>query len=138
MIIEALRDYFSNCPLLSEFSKVINVNYLEDTDMYSIEEVPTQPIIKRYLNGMCKCQYDFIFASKESYSADIMQNISNSSFYEDFANWIEEQNNIDNLPVLDNNCEATKLEITTNGYAFGEDENNLRYQIQLKLIYMKE
>ena len=138
MIIEALRDYFSNCPLLSEFSKVINVNYLEDTDMYSIEELPTQPIIKRYLGGTCKCQYDFIFASKESYSADIMQNISNSSFYEDFANWIKNQNDSDNLPVLDNGCEAIKLEITTAGYAFGEDENNLRYQIQLKLTYMKE
>lgn len=138
MIIEALRDYFSKCPLLSEFGKVINVNYLEDTDMYSIEEVPTQPIVKKYVGGITKRQYDFLFASKECYSADIMQNISNSSFYEDFANWIEEQNDNDNLPVLDSGCEATKLEITTAGYAFGEDENNLRYQIQLKLIYLKE
>ena len=72
MIIKALRDYISQCPYLYEFNKGINIDYLDnDSTTYSIEEVPCEPIIKQYINGDTKRQYDFIFASRESYGADV-------------------------------------------------------------------
>ena len=98
MIIKALRDYISQCPYLYEFNKGINIDYLDnDSTTYSIEEVPCEPIIKRYINGDTKRQYDFIFASRESYGADVFQNIENSGFYEDFSSWIEEESSKGNL-----------------------------------------
>nr|DAN17370.1 MAG TPA: Minor capsid protein from bacteriophage [Caudoviricetes sp.] len=139
MIIKALRDYISQCPYLYEFNKGINVDYLDnDSTTYSIEEVPCNPIIKKYLDGSSEKQYDFIFASRESYGADVLQNIENSGFYEDFSNWIEQENAQGNLPILEATKEAVELKISTTGYAFQTDENSARYQIQLKLIYLQK
>ena len=139
MIIKALRDYISQCPYLYEFNKGINVDYLDnDSTTYSIEEVPCEPIIKRYINGDTKRQYDFIFASRESYGADVFQNIENSGFYEDFSNWIEEQSVKGNLPSLEGNKESLEIKVSTTGYAFQTDDNSARYQIQLKLIYFQK
>lgn len=139
MIIKALRDYISQCPYLYEFNKGINVDYLDnDSTTYSIEEVPCEPIIKRYINGDTKRQYDFIFASRESYGADVFQNIENSGFYEDFSNWIEEQSVKGNLPSLEGNRESLEIKVSTTGYAFQTDDNSARYQIQLKLIYFQK
>ena len=135
MIIKALRDYISQCPYLYEFNKGINIDYLDnDSTTYSIEEVPCEPIIKRYINGDTKRQYDFIFASRESYGADVFQNIENSGFYEDFSRWIEEESSKGNLPSLEGNRESLEIRVSTTGYAFQTDDNSARYQIQLKLI----
>lgn len=139
MIIKALRDYISQCPYLYEFNKGINVDYLDnDSTTYSIEEVPCEPIIKRYINGDTKRQYDFIFASRESYGADVFQNIENSGFYEDFSSWIEEESSKGNLPSLEGNRESLEIRVSTTGYAFQTDDNSARYQIQLKLIYFQK
>lgn len=139
MIIKALRDYISQCPYLYEFNKGINIDYLDNNSTtYSIEEVPCEPIIKRYINGDTKRQYDFIFASRESYGADVFQNIENSGFYEDFSNWIEEQSVKGNLPSLEGNRESLEIKVSTTGYAFQTDDNSARYQIQLKLIYFQK
>jgi hypothetical protein len=139
MIIKALRDYISQCPYLYEFNKGINIDYLDnDSTTYSIEEVPCEPIIKQYINGDTKRQYDFIFASRESYGADVFQNIENSGFYEDFSNWIEEQSVKGNLPSLEGNRESLEIKVSTTGYAFQTDDNSARYQIQLKLIYFQK
>ena len=139
MLIKALRDYISQCPYLYEFNKGINIDYLDnDSTTYSIEEVPCEPIIKRYINGDTKRQYDFIFASRESYGADVFQNIENSGFYEDFSSWIEEESSKGNLPSLEGNRESLEIRVSTTGYAFQTDDNSARYQIQLKLIYFQK
>ena len=139
MIIKSLRDYISQCPYLYEFNKGINIDYLDnDSTTYSIEEVPCEPIIKRYINGDTKRQYDFIFASRESYGADVFQNIENSGFYEDFSSWIEEESSKGNLPSLEGNRESLEIRVSTTGYAFQTDDNSARYQIQLKLIYFQK
>ncbi|WP_294174735.1 chloramphenicol resistance protein [uncultured Clostridium sp.] len=139
MIIKSLRDYISQCPYLYEFNKGINIDYLDNNSTtYSIEEVPCEPIIKRYINGDTKRQYDFIFASRESYGADVFQNIENSGFYEDFSSWIEEESSKGNLPSLEGNRESLEIKVSTTGYAFQTDDNSARYQIQLKLIYFQK
>lgn len=140
MIIDSIRDYIKQCPFLEEFNNAIrvNVNYLDsEIDTYSIEEVPTQPIIKRYVNGDTLRQYDFIFTSKEPYGSDVFQNIENSGFYEKLADWIETNSDNDIFPILKKGMEATDVSVTTTGYAFSVTEDTAQYQIQLKLKYMK-
>ena len=64
MIIKAIREYILTCPVLEKFSTAVllNVNYLsENTDTYSIEEVPCELILKRYADGSSKRQYQFTF-----------------------------------------------------------------------------
>ncbi|WP_195251859.1 chloramphenicol resistance protein [Romboutsia sp. 1001713B170207_170306_H8] len=141
MIIKALRDYMRTCPHLDTFNNAIkvNVNYLEsNADTYSIEEVPIEPILKKYVNGDSIRQYDFIFTSREPYGVDVLQNIDNSGFYEKFANWIEEQNNNEIFPLLDNGLEVLEIKVTSTGYAFAVTEDTAQFQIQLKLKYFKK
>lgn len=137
-IIESIRSFISKCPYLSEFSNGINVDYLDNEfTSYSIEEVPSNPVIKTYINGSSVRQYLFIFTSRESYGQDVMQNLENSGFYEHFADWLDEQSMLGNLPILSDNKEARKIEAITSGYAFATDIDKARYQIQCRLVYYK-
>lgn len=141
MIISSLRDYIRACPHLDTFNNAIrvNVNYLEpDTDTYSIEEVPVEPIVKKYVNGDSIRQYAFIFTSREPYGVDVLQNIDNSGFYEKFADWIENQNDNEIFPLLDNELEALEIKVTSTGYAFAVTEDTAQFQIQLRLKYFKK
>ena len=141
MIIDNLRNYIRKCPHLDKFNNAIkvNVNYLEPhADTYSIEEIPIEPIIKKYVNGDSVRQYAFIFTSREFYGVDVLQNIDNSGFYEKFADWIDKNNDNDMLPKLDNGMEAISIETTSTGYAFAVTEDTAQFQIQLKLKYYKK
>lgn len=142
MIIDNIRKFVLTCPLLNESNDGeirLNVNYLgDDATTYSLEEIPTEPILKKYIDGSSIRQYQFTFCSREAYGQDTIQNIANSSFYEDFANWIDEQNSNKNLPLLDKKMTSKSIEVLTNGYALQVDENMARYQIDLNLKYYKE
>ena len=135
-IIASIREYISDLDCMATFE--INVNYLDgENDSFSIEEVPCNPIIKKYLDGSTLRQYQFVFCGREPYGAEILQNIENSTFYEDFANEIEEKNNNDVLPTLEG-MEATSLEITSNAYTVSVTEDTAMYQINLNLKYYKK
>ena len=139
MIIDSIRKYMLKCPHLSEFAKGINVDYLgSEADSYSLEETPCVPIVKRYVDGSSIRRFEFIFCSRESYGAEALQNIANCGFYEHFADWIEEQNRIGELPELREGLTSQKIECTSTGYAMQVDEDTARYQIQLRLTYFKE
>ena len=140
MIIESIRNYMRNLECLDTFNNAIrvNVNYLEEnTDTYSIEEVPVEPIVKKYINGDSIRQYAFIFTSREPYGVDILTNIDNSGFYEKLADEIERNNENEIFPLLDDGLEPLKIEVTSTGYAFAVTEDTAQFQIQLRLKYFK-
>lgn len=137
-IIESIRNYIGELDCMQTFDNAINVNYLDsEADSFSIEEVPCNPIIKKYLDGSSVRQYQFIFCSREPYSSEIVQNIENSSFYEDFADEIENKSNNDILPILDSKLEAIALEVISTGYTVSVTEDTSMYQINLKFKYKK-
>lgn len=141
MIIESIRNYMRNLKCLDTFNNAIrvNVNYLEENpDTYSIEEVPIEPIVKKYINGDSIRQYAFIFTSREPYGIDVLTNIDNSGFYEKLADEIEMNNNNEIFPLLDNGLEPLSINVTSTGYAFAVTEDTAQFQIQLKLKYFKK
>lgn len=141
MIIDSIRNYMKNLKCLDTFNNAIrvNVNYLEpNTDTYSVEEVPVEPIIKQYVNGDSVRQYAFIFTSREPYGVDVLTNIDNSGFYEKLADEIEDNNNNEIFPLLDNGLEPLSIEVTTTGYAFEVTNDTAQFQIQLRLKYFKK
>lgn len=136
-IIEALYGYFAQCELID--GEKIHIDYLpEKAIRYSIDVVPCNPVIKRYIDGTAKKRYEFTFGSREYYSAEVAQNLANSGFYEAFAEWIEEQSANGNLPNLGTRRTAQKMEIASSGYAIDSDTDNARYQIQCRLIYVEK
>lgn len=141
MIIESIRNFIRDMDCLEMFNNAIrvNVNYLEpNVDTYSIEEMPIEPILKKYIDGSSIRQYAFIFTSREPYSSDVIQNIDNSGFYEKFADEIETKNDNEEFPVLDDNLETLEIKITSTGYAFAVSEDSAQYQINLRLKYLKK
>ena len=136
-LIDCVRDFVMQYPELKEES-VLGVDYLGDTATeYCVEAVPSTPIFRQYTDGDCLKQFLFVFASREWYSADVVQNTENLAFYEDFGNWIREQNLNGDLPDLDGR-EPISIEVLTGGYVFDADANTARYQMQLRLIYHEE
>ncbi len=138
MIIEKIREYFLNCPILDEYAR-LNIDFLGvEPTQYTIEGQPVNPVIQKYVDGGALKQYVFVFGSREYYGADVLQNIENSGFFERFAAWVEEQSEKENLPELEGNKQAISMEVLTSGYLFSASEDNARYQIQMRLIYYEE
>lgn len=141
MIIQGIRNYMRGLKCLDTFNNAIrvNVNYLEPSpDTYSIEEIPIEPILKRYVNGDSIRQYAFIFTSREPYGADVIQNIDNSGFYEKLADEIESNNDNEIFPILENGLEPLEIKVTSTGYAFAVTESTAQFQIQMRLKYLKK
>ena len=137
-IIEGLRTYFIDCPLLDETGK-IGVDFLGNEAVeYVIESVPCEPVIARYVDGMSKRQYLFVFASREAYNADVLNNMVNCGFYEAFADWIGQQNKENKYPELPAGKTPIAIEALTCGYLFDTTPSTGRYQIQCRIIYNQE
>lgn len=136
-IIDALEKYFIGCELLKDGA--LRVDYLGEKPVeYTIEVLPCDPVVKRYLGGSTVRQYLFAFGSREFYSQERLQNIQNSAFYERLADWVETKSMSGVLPELPDGMEAQRLEVVSSGYLFDGSMTNARYQIQLRLLYFKE
>lgn len=136
-IIDALEKYFIGCELLKDGA--LRVDYLGEKPVeYTIEVLPCDPVVKRYLGGSTIRQYLFAFGSREFYSQERLQNIQNSAFYELLADWVETRSMSGILPELPDGMEAQQLEVVSSGYLFDGSMTNARYQIQLRLLYFKE
>ena len=138
MIIEAIKNYISDFNCMNTFENAINANYLAgEADNFSIEEMPCEPIIKKYLDGSTKRQFQFAFCSREPYGAEVIQNIDNSGFYEKFSDEVESKNNQGILPTGDN-IEPLGISVTSSAYVAANEEDTAMYQINLKFIYLKK
>lgn len=137
MIIDKVREFIRTCPLVK--GKRINVDFLgADVGEYTIDSIPSTPIIKHYVDGGSLRQFVFVFASKEYYSSDFLQNIENAGFYEKLADWFEEQNEKEDFIDLGEGKKAIKIEATSSGYLFDEEPDKGRYQCQCRLVYYQE
>lgn len=139
-IIESVKNFISTCPYLDELKR-INVDFLsDDKDTYSIEEIPTNTIIKEFIDGSSERQFVFVIAARLHYSDEVRNNIDNSGFFEDLQQWLYDCTNDGNLPLLSDGCKAYKIEAQSNGYLFdvSGDLSKARYQIQCRLLYDKE
>ena len=131
MMIDSIRTYMITCPYLDE-NRVINVDYLTNELSYSIEPIPSDPYVKRFVDGGGIKQFQFAFTSKESYDAS--ETVGINQFYEQFSEWIELQNDSGIYPFAG----CTGIEIMTSGYLFDSESASARYQIQLRVLYERQ
>lgn len=135
-IIESLKKYLNRYAPLAGCR--LNVDFLPAKQRsYSIEPVPCSPVVKRYADGSTVRQFLFVLASREAFGQDLRQQIDNLSFYEDFELWLQQKNDVEDLPELDQSREARSIETVTSGYAFIPGTETARYQIQCKLTYVQ-
>ena len=134
-MIEAVRDYFMDCPLLK--NGALNVDYLKGKSVeYSINtEMNAKPVLRSYLDGGKLMQYPYSIMSAEIRSQDILDQIQACGFYEDLQEWIEEQNFFGNLPNVEG---IQSIEVQMPGCIVSADSDVAFYQIQCRLTYLKE
>lgn len=135
-IIEKIKETINSCPLID--GNRINVNYIRTDMTYSLDPLPCDPVLARYVDGGAKKQYQFALMSKEEYDEDVRINIENSGFYEAFEDWLERLNNSDNLPELGDGKSALQFETLNKGYLYDIDGNKAKYRIECRLIYSQE
>lgn len=137
-IIKSLFNWFANCEVLNSDNE-LNVDYLdEEPENYCLEVVPCSPIIASFVDGSAKCQYLFVFAGRGYYSSDEVLNMANLEFFERLEEWISEQNINGKLPKLPDNCTPQSVKVLSSGYVMDNDTKTARYQIQCRLIYIKQ
>lgn len=138
--IGRLREWFRSCPALSKTNR-FRVDYLaESPTEYAIYAVPSQlnthenVLGEEVLNDIQTL--NFIFAMKESYGADIHQNLANLGFFDEVISWVLTQNALRNLPhIPEGRVKSIMPTLTPYPAEVGSDA--AKYQIQLKLTYRR-
>ena len=135
-MIDEVREYIAKCPYLNENGE-ISVEYLRDKiKTCSINEnAGYNPIVTEDIIGNQERQFLFTFDSKLIWNEDIQNNIDNSKFFEDFRDWLEENNRNNIFPNIKGIYE---IGVTTSGYIFATNANEAIYRIQCYLKYFKE
>lgn len=138
-MIDSIREYISKCPYLKEYVE-INVDYLKDKVVaYSVNpSVGFDPVVSEDIVGNQEKQFLFTFDSKLYWNSEVQNNIDNSKFYEDFSNWLDNNNKNGIFPTLQKGETPTRIKALTNGYVFQTNSDEAIYRIQCKLEYTKE
>ena len=134
-MISKIRQYFFDLGIIDENSN-INVDFLSNEPIeYVIEPIPVEPIIKPYKDGGSLRQFVFQFGSREYFGADVIQNMRNTEFYEDFSALIEDNNKKGVLPNIKG---IQSIECLNNGTIDEDNTDNAKYVIQMRITYYKD
>ena len=129
-MVQAVWDYFSTCPLL-ENQRILGVDRLGvDPIEYTIDILPSEQIVKRYVDGSSIRQIELTFSSREPYGRDVIQNIQNSEFYEKFADWVEQNDDAGIYPDFGKWKTVRSIQVISSGYAVEVTEKTSRIKIR--------
>ncbi len=138
-MIDSVRDYIANCPYLDDFTEV-NVNYLVDkVKAYSVNEGASyNPIITTDILGNEESQFQFTFDAKFYWNDEIANNVDNSNFFENFSNWLRENNNNKIFPTIgSDDISITSISANSNGYIFDTSSDEAIYRISCVMNYTR-
>ena len=116
----------------------VNVNYLVDkSKAYSVNEgAGYDPVVKPFMTGN-KMQFQFSFDARLKWNDETSTNIDNSKFFENFRDWLEENNNKKILPKIEG-IKSEKIKAITNGYIFTTTGDEAIYRISCIFYYLEE
>lgn len=72
-IIDSIRSFILTCPFLDNYR--VNVDHLSEDMSYSVDPLPCDPVLQKYVDGGKKKQFQFAFTSKEQYDEDAQYRI---------------------------------------------------------------
>ena len=134
-MISKIRQYLFDLGIIDENSN-INVDFLSNKPIeYVIEPIPMEPVIRQYADGSSLRQFVFQFGSREYFGADVIQNMRNTEFYEDFSELIEDNNKKGVLPKING---IQSIECLNNGTINEDNTDNAKYVIQMRITYYKD
>jgi hypothetical protein len=136
--IAKLRDYlFSIIDTLTTDNKYqINANMLSnDINNYSLDKIPTSSQVEKWINGLEIHRDIFSFKSRNAYSQDVINNLSNIGFFENFESIIKSNNKKGVLPDIKG---IESIECLNTGTMLSSDTNTAEFDIQIQITYREE
>ena len=135
--IEALRLYlFDILDTLTNNEKYqINADMLGSVGDYSLDKIPTQTIVRSWINGTKVKRDVYSFRSRKEYSQDTVNNLSNIGFFESFEKIIETNNRKGILPNIEG---ILRIECLNCGTLNRADTNTAIFNIQIQITYLVE
>lgn len=135
--LDALRAWFAACPVLKD--GYLGVDYLGDkATQYGIFPTTSQLITRTDILGNVYLapvqEENYIFASVDEYSADVVKALEAHGFFQAVIAWMMEQNARKAFPARQDGTIISVLPSTPQ-YLFSATANTARYQIQFKVKY---
>jgi len=138
MFLDRMRLFFlEDSPFFEEIGMAIN--FLGETPgSFSINSVPVNPIVKKYVDGGSLRQYMFTITYRDFYDCeDFTANVTIASF-EFLTEWIDEANKKNILPKLDNGFVPVSLEVVSTAQQKNHKAARAVYEIKCRLLYEKK
>lgn len=134
--VAKLRDYLFNIidTLITNNDEYqINTNMLSnDINNYSLDKIPTETTVEKWIMGLEIHRDVFSFRSRMAYSQDVINNLSNIGFFEDFESKIYSNNKEGILPEIDGIQEIRCLNCGTMNFA---ETKTAEFDIQIQITY---
>lgn len=134
-ILSAVRTYLLTYSALKDNAPLWVDRLGSDPTQYAIYPLGGQKIAESYIDGGSLREYPFAFQSMER-TADDIERLENSGFYETFADWLDSQSEAGTLPTLGSGQTPVSIQATGWGVLFEQGRSDTGvYQIQCKLAY---
>ena len=136
--ISKLRTYLFSIidTLATDKNYQINANMLSnDINNYSLHKIPTSSQVERWVTGLEIHRDVFSFKSRNAYSQDVINNLSNIGFFEQFESIIKSNNKKGVLPDIKG---IESIECLNCGTMLSSDTNTAEFDIQIQITYREE
>ena len=136
--IAKLREYLFDIinTLTTNRNYQINADMLSNKiDDYSLDKIPTDTEVNKWIIGSVKKRDVFSFRSRKSYSQDTIDNLKNIGFFEKFEELIKTNNDKGILPEIDN---IESIECLNSGSLNNIDGNTAVFDIQIQITYRQD
>ena len=136
--ISKLRTYLFSIidTIATDKNYQINANMLSnDINNYSLDKIPTSSQVERWVTGLEIHRDVFSFKSRNAYSQDVINNLSNIGFFEQFESIIKSNNKKGVLPEIKG---IESIECLNCGTMLSSDTNTAEFDIQIQITYREE
>lgn len=135
--ITKLREYLFNIidTLTTNNKYQINVDFLGNVGDYSLDKIPTQSLVTRWITGKEIHKEVYSFRSRKAYSQDTLNNLSNIGFFEDLQYLIEEKNKKGILPNING---IQSIECLNCGALNMADNKEAIFDIQIQITFINK
>ena len=132
--IAKLREYLFGIidELVKEKNYQINADFLGNIGDFSLDKIPTESTVKKFIVGTEIHRDVYSFRNRKFYSDDIIANLNNIGFFEDFETIIKDNNKKRRLPDI-NGIES--IECLNCGTLINVDGTRATFDIQIQITY---
>lgn len=135
--IEKLRQYLFDIinTITSQSNYQINADMLGKIGDFSLDKIPTQQEVQRWITGLTIKKDVYSFRSRKAYSQDTINNLKNIGFFEQFEKIIFSNNKEGILPDIEG---IESVECLNCGALISTDGTQATFNIQIQITYREE